>query len=86
MRSAHLREPDAPGHGRRSLLVGLEAIAVHEDDGGTAQAASVGVSVSSPDDVTFVAGSGETNVLNVDNFSPGLIVTDSGAVLAAGAG
>ena len=50
------------------------------------QAASVGVSVSSPDDVTFVAGSGETNVLNVDNFSPGLIVTDSGAVLAAGAG
>ncbi len=50
------------------------------------QAGSVGVSVSSPDTVTFVAKSGETNELDVDIFTPGLVVTDSGAKLTAGAG
>ena len=50
------------------------------------QAGSVGVSVSSPDDVTFVAKSGETNALDVPYPSQHLIFTDSGAELTAGAG
>lgn len=51
------------------------------------QAGSVGVSVSSPNAVTFVARSGETNALNVDIFNPGgFVFTDFGAGMTAGAG
>ena len=50
------------------------------------QAASIGASVSSPDGFTFIAGHGERNALNIDVFSPGLFVTDTGAELTTGAG
>ena len=51
------------------------------------QAGSVGVSVSSTSGVTFVAGSGETNALYLRHVQlRGLVFTDSGANLTAGAG
>jgi Ca2+-binding RTX toxin-like protein len=51
-----------------------------------AYAGTVGVSATSPDDVTFVAQAGERNALEVIYPSQVLIVTDSGAELTSGAG
>jgi Ca2+-binding RTX toxin-like protein len=51
-----------------------------------AYAGTVGVSLTSSDDVTFVAQSGERNALEVVYPSQTLIFTDSGAPLTAGAG
>jgi Ca2+-binding RTX toxin-like protein len=52
----------------------------------TSRAGSVGVSVSSQSDVTFVAGFGERNAVEVNYPSPTLVVSDLGAQLTAGAG
>jgi Ca2+-binding RTX toxin-like protein len=51
-----------------------------------AYAGTVGVSATSPDDVTFVAQAGERNSLEVVYPSQVLVVTDSGAALTPGVG